>query len=533
MTFQAKRELLVSVGARYREAGHRQKAVMLDEFVTTTGYSRKYAIRLLTNPPPGRAEAIQRPRARRYGQAVQEALATAWSSVNFICAKRLVPFLPELVPVLERHGHLVLTAQTRGQLLSMSASTADRLLRPYRQKDRPRGIGTTRRGALLKRQIPVRTFADWTESRAGFLEADLVAHCGTSPAGSFLYTLVLTDVASGWTECLALPNRGQHGVPRSLDDVRALLPFPMLGVDTDCGSEFINLEMLAYCEREQITFTRGRAYKKNGAIVRQFIGYDRFEGEHAFRQLTQAYRAVRLYVNFFQPSMKLRVKHRQGSQVSRTYDVAQTPHQRLLAMGALSTGTRQKLARVYGALDPVHLLRQIQSLQDALWRHAVPGGPTNDGNGPFPPAAIPAVLCAAGSSGRAGLEGREERRRYHRSPRPRKPLAPRTWRTRQDPFAAVREEIDGMLAAAPERTARSVLDELQGRHPGRYGDALLRTLQRRVNEWRWEHVLRFDDRWLDEEMGEGRAFGAWPGQPRITGEAILSDITHEANFSAR
>jgi hypothetical protein len=225
---------------------------------------------------------------------VQEALHLAWLAANRICAKRLVPFLPTLVEALERHGHLQLTPEVRQQLLTISSATADRLLRPYRVLPRTRSM--TRAGTLLKKQIPIRTFHGWDDAQPGFLEIDVVAHCGTLYAGSYLSTLTLTDVATGWTECVPLLHRGQALIIQALDRARQLLPFPMLGLDTDNGGEFINAEVLAYCEREQITFTRGRTHKsndqcyieqKNGAIVRQVVGYDRFSGEAALRQLTE------------------------------------------------------------------------------------------------------------------------------------------------------------------------------------------------------------------------------------------------------
>jgi hypothetical protein len=188
MSFRAKRELLVQVAPRYREAGHRRRSTILDEFVAATGYARKYAIRLLTGPVVAPAGPIRRPRARRYGPAVQAALAAAWTAANGICAKRLVPFLPELVPALERHGHLDLPAAIRRQLLALSPATADRLLRPLREQTR--GLSTTKPGVLLKHQVPVRTFAEWTDVRPGFMEADLVAHCGGCAEGAFLYTYI-------------------------------------------------------------------------------------------------------------------------------------------------------------------------------------------------------------------------------------------------------------------------------------------------------------------------------------------------------
>jgi hypothetical protein len=516
MSLQAKRELLVQVACRYREARVTQKSVILDEFVATTGYARKYAIRLLAHPTPAPAASMRRPRGRRYGPTVQEALTLCWSAANGICAKRLVPFLPELVPALERHGHLTLSAEDRTQLLAISAATADRLLRPQRDQSQPHGITTTKPGALLKRQIPVRTFQDWDDAKPGYMEADLVAHCGYSAEGAFLYTLVLTDVVTGWTECLPLLHRSQHAVIQALDRVRQLLPFPLLGMDTDNGSEFLNAELFGYCGREQITFTRGRTGKKNdqcfveqknGSIVRHLVGYDRFEGEPAYRQLTELYRAVRLYVNFFQPSMKLATKHRDRSTVHRTYDPARTPFQRLLTAGVLPVETRSRLDVLAAALDPVRLLRQLETLQDALWRHAVFRTPARVYEAPHAgddAARFDLQQCGLGDEDGAGQAGGEiarlevrSHRKYRRST---KVPGPRWWRTRDDPFATVWEEVQTWLAANPERTATALLLELQQRYPGQYVDGQLRTLERRVKDWRDRTILTFDTQWLLEEV---------------------------------
>ena len=518
MSYQSKRELLVQVAPRYREAGHVQKSVILDEFIAATGYARKYAIRLLSKPiaAPG---PIKRPRARRYGPAVQDALGIAWAAANFICAKRLVPFLPSLVRSLEAHGHLDLSDEVRDQLLSVSAATVDRILQAIRHGDRPRGVATTKAGTLLKHQIPVRTFSDWSDLKPGFFEGDLVAHCGTSAHGSFLYSLVLTDVATGWTECAALLYRGQDTVIQALDRIRRSSPFPILGLDTDNGSEFINHELVGYCEREEITFTRGRAYKKNdqcfveqknGSIVRQIVGYDRYEGEAAWRQMAELYRALRLYVNFFQPSVKLRLKHREGSKVQRYYDTAQTPFQRLLATQTLKGGTATHLTRIFEALDPVRLLKQIQSLQDALWKHAIAAPHSRtEGEAKLGDEAVRFDPRACIPSGSGSIDGEvsltpptpvtmqeTRRRKYHRK----KKTLPRTHRTRLDPFAEVNDELHERLLAAPESTAKSLLHDLQNRHPGMYPDHLLRTLQRRVKDWRANLIVEFIDRSVEGDL---------------------------------
>ncbi|MCZ7570928.1 MAG: ISNCY family transposase [Ardenticatenaceae bacterium] len=527
LSFQAKRELLMQVAPRYRDADASQKSRILDEFVAATGYARKYAIRLLANEAVPTPAPITRARARRSGGEVQEALRIAWATANCICAKRLVPFLAELVPALERHGHLQVSDETRAQLLAISPATADRLLRRYREGDTPRGLSTTKAGTLLKHQVPVRTFADWNDVTPGFLEADLVAHCGTSVEGSCLYTLVLTDVATGWTECLARLVRSREAVIEALERGRQLLPFALLGLDTDNGSEFLNNELRAYCEREQITFTRGRAYRKNdqcyveqknGSIVRQLVGYDRCEGERAYRQLTELYRAVRLYVNFFQPSMKLHTKRREGSPVRRTYAAAQTPFQRLQQAKILTTEQEERLTAISQALDPVRLRRQLHPLQDALWQHAVvtpsASEPARLAQDLVAPVAFRVQDCGlSDASTRASQRSNKDaaaqaespegrlKRKYHRTT---KPQEPRWWRTRQDPFADVWDDVCQWLAARPERTAKSVLEELQQRYPDQFPDGQLRTLQRRVQGWRATTLLTFDTHWIEEELLRGQ-----------------------------
>ena len=513
MSYQARRELLVRVAPRYQDARGAQKTRILDEFIATTGYARKYAIRLLHRPVCAPAP-IHRTRAPRYGPAVREALTVAWSATNGVCAKRLVPCLPELVPSLERHGHLHLEDEARALLLTLSPATADRLLRPARQAAHPRGISTTKPGRLLKQQIPVRTFAEWDDIRPGFCEADLVAHCGGNAEGVFLYTLTLTDVATGWTECLALPHRGQDAVVQALGYARQLLPFPLLGLDTDNGGEFINAVVLAHCAETATTFTRGRVAnsndqcvveQKNGSIVRQLVGYDRFVGEPAYRQLAELYRAVRLYVNFFQPSLKLQAKQRDGSRVRRRYDVARTPFQRVVMSGVLDPTVGTRLETIRHALDPVRLLRQIQTLQDALWRHAILP-PSAMAAQPTPNAVhfdVDACSTTPDGEGEAaavetgtGNATDQRRRRYHRTPRK---LGPRRYRTRPDPFAAVWDEVRRELEVQPGRTAKAVFQALQGRYPGQFPDVQLRTLQRRVKDWRASVIVTFDDQWLRED----------------------------------
>jgi hypothetical protein len=310
--------LLQQVAPAYHRASGTHKQQILEEFVSSTGYVRKYALWLLNHVEEVCAPPAALP--RRYGPEVEEALVLAWKTLNRICTKRLMPFLPSIIETLEQDGHVLLSKEHRSLLLSMSAATADRLLQAHRYTH-PHGLSTTKAGPLLKQQIPIRTFAQWDEAQPGFLEVDLIAHCGGRLQGGCLYTMTLTDVATGWTECLPLLNRGREAVLAALQRARALFPFSILGIDTDNGGEFINEEVAAYCVREQITFTRGRPYEKrdqcfveqkNGVVVRQVVGHGRLVGEHSYQQLDQLYRALHWYVNYFQPSMKLVSKQVEG-----------------------------------------------------------------------------------------------------------------------------------------------------------------------------------------------------------------------------
>jgi len=287
--------------------------------------------------------------------------------------------MEELVTALERHSEIQLSPQTRDLLLAMSPATADRLLHRERPRYKRRGLGTTKPGTLLKQAIPVRTFADWNDLQPGFVEVDLVAHCNDSTGGEYLHSLVLVDVVTAWTECVALPNRGQKAVSAAIHLARQRLPLPMLGLDSDNGSEFINANLLRYCQQEHITFTRSRPYKKNDqayveqknwTVVRQTVGYDRYEGPRALAQMEALYQVLCPYVNFFQPVMKLISKERVGSRVRKKYDVARTPFRRVLDVSEATDETKVRLLHQYVSLNPAAMQRNIHSLQEQLWRLA-------------------------------------------------------------------------------------------------------------------------------------------------------------------
>jgi len=361
---------------RYCGASRAEKGKMLDEFTQVTGLHRKAAIRLLNRPNKPRT-GKRRGRPRKYGTGEAEALRVVWEASDRLCSRRLQPFLPEMVKVLRQHGEQIIVLATEGRLCRMSAATIDRLLRPHRRLGGRRGLTATKPGSLLKSSIPIRTFADWQENKHGFLEIDLVAHCGESTEGFYLNTLCAVDVASGWTECLPVWGKGQERVKTAVHRMRQRLPFPLLGVDSDNGSEFINQCFNAYCRQNNITFTRSRAYKKNdschveqknGNVVRRLVGYDRYTSKAAYQCLERLYSNVRLYINFFQPTMKLVSKTRYGAKVNKVYDTARTPYQRLLEAGVLTEVKQQELAATYHGLNPVRLLKQINSNLEQLWK---------------------------------------------------------------------------------------------------------------------------------------------------------------------
>ena len=302
-------ELVGAVSERYGRASRVERGRILDEFAAVTGLHRKHAMRLLRNGAPSR-QSGSRPGRRVYDVAVRAALIVVWEASDRVCGKRLRPLVPLLIDAMERHGHLQLAPEVRGRLLAMSAATIDRALREVRGQA---GGGSRRRAAPsagVRRSVPVRTFADWNNPAPGFMEADLVAHSGPTAEGSFVQTLTLTDIATGWTECAPLLVREQTLLTEVLGEVRKRLPFPLLGFDTDNDSVFMNETVRDYCTATGIEFTRCRPYRKNdqawveqknGAVVRRIAGYRRYVGLEAAATLGRLYGSVRLFVNFFHP----------------------------------------------------------------------------------------------------------------------------------------------------------------------------------------------------------------------------------------
>lgn len=375
LSMAERRAVTKQMAARYRTASKGEKGRMLDELCALTGWTRRHARRALAQAASGKAAPARRPRPRTYGPEVFEPLRFVWATLGGPAGKRLAPFMSEAVQALERHGELELSPPVRAKLCSVSASTIDRMLAPERARLRVKGRSGTKPGSILKRQIPIRTFAEWDDRRPGFCEVDLVAHDGGDPNGHFCHTLDLVCVATGWTEPRALVTKAQRWVREALEDVEGSLPFPLLGLDSDNGSEFINIELLAWCEDREITFTRSRPYRKNDncfveqknwPVVRQSVGYARYDTPAELEMLAELYRHLRLYVNFFQPQMKLVSKTRRGAVVAKRFDVARTPYRRVLGSSHVAEEAKAKLTAIYLELNPAELKRAIGRCQERL-----------------------------------------------------------------------------------------------------------------------------------------------------------------------
>jgi hypothetical protein len=369
-------EYLQAVRGRYLNAGKEEKINILDEFVRVTGYHRKSVIRAL-NRQNHITRAEKRGRPRKYNSKVASELKYLWEITDHLCSKRLHPFLPELLHVLKRSSSHTIDAEVEIDLRALSPATMDRLLKKYHQGAGRSRFSTTRPGTLIKNSIPIRTFTDWTENAPGFFEVDTVAHCGDSVEGFYLNTLSAVDVATGWIECIGTWGKGQSRIRQGIHRIRQRLPFSMLGLDSDNGGEFINQHLLSYCRQEHITFTRSRSYKKNDSChveqknwnaVRRVIGYGRYSSHAALKALNDVYDDLRLYMNFFQPVMKLVSKTRYGARVHKIYDMAQTPYQRLLKYNILPENKRIELTNLYDSLNPATFLDRINNNLEKLWQ---------------------------------------------------------------------------------------------------------------------------------------------------------------------
>jgi len=485
-----RREITAAVVDRYRSAGRMDKGRILDELCAVTGWHRKHAIRALASHV-GISPEARRQRSPTYGATIRDALVALWEASDRICGKRLKVMIPTLLPSLERHGRLKLDQAGRALVLAVSAATIDRLL--VETKIAAAGGKRRRVGfySAVRREVPIRTFNDWHDPPPGFCEVDMVAHGGTSVAGSFIQTLTMVDVATGWTECMPLVTRESGLVVRAMERAQNLFPWLIRGADFDNDSAFMNDVVVPWCRAQKIEVTRSRAYKKNdqafveqknGAVVRRLVGYGRFDGGETTRVLERLYAASRLHTNFFQPSFKLKYKRREGAKVIKRYHVPATPYERALAHPKLSKAVKRRLREIYRTLDPVALLAEMRDAQAEL------GTRVGARAGKLAAAAsLPApTMNAAAFAKRLGNDVHlGEQRIIHR--RMHKPYKKRVrMPSILDPHRA---DIERWLAAEPRLTALAILGRLAEHSPEKFGppqhtivQRLLRSLRRNAAE---------------------------------------------------
>lgn len=375
LTLAERRAVTETIAVRYSLADKRTKGIILDELCATTGWHRGHARKALAKALQPKVVAPRKRRPPKYGPDVIAALTVCWTVLGMPAGKRLAPMLGELVAVLRHFGELLIDESTAALLVSMSAATIDRRLASERAKYQPKGRCSTKPGSLLKSQIPVRTWADWDEVQPGFVEIDLVAHDGGNASGQYAYTLTVTDIATGWTENRSVPSKAAKCVLAALNDIAYKMPFPILGVDSDNGSEFINIYLLQWCERHQITFTRARpankndgchVEQKNWAVVRTMVGYHRYDTAAEVLLLNEIWQLQSKLTNYFYPQQKLISKIRQGAKVFKKYDTAATPFHRAIDHPAMTEGRIVGLARAHGRINPAATQRQIQALTNQL-----------------------------------------------------------------------------------------------------------------------------------------------------------------------
>jgi len=474
-----KQELLNALISRYLQSKKKEKTLIVNEFTSLTGYHRKHVIRLLKKRNHSGEIKVKKINYNRiYNEAVKEALIIIWEAADRICSKRLKVALPFYIEALERHNHLKLNDDVKKLLLKISPSTIDRLLYGIRKTNKTKKYRNQPK--KVSKKIQVRTFSDWDEPEVGYMEIDFVVHSGGSMSGNLIHTFVATDICSGWTEFIPLLAREQSLVVEGIDIFRNQLPFDLIGIDSDNDSAFINDSLFNYCEENNLKFTRSRPYRKNdqawveqknGSIIRKFVGYDRFTGIVAGQALANLYYYLRLYINFLQPSFKIREKKRVGAKVKKIYFKPATPVERLLNNPGIKTSIKKRLKMKQQELDPINILHKIRDQQAALSALASPNDP-QDIHGK---TSLEDFLSKLPQLWKSGNPNPIHKKRNDRK---------RNWRTRQDPFKEVWPTVLIWLQEEPDSTAKELFKRLHKNNPKQFYDGQLRTLQRRIKEWR-------------------------------------------------
>jgi Integrase core domain len=375
LTLAERRAITEAAATRYQRASKRAKGRILDELCANTGWHRNHARKALRAALQPKIVTARGPRPVIYGPEVIAALTVCWKVLDRPAGKRLAPMLGELIAVLRHYEELSIDDATAQLLASMSAATIDRRLGSERAKYQLRGRVGTKPGSLLKSQIPVRTWADWDDAQPGFVEVDLVWHDGGIRGGNHAFTLTVTDIATGWTQNRSVPDKTAKCVLAALNDIARTMPFPILGVDSDNGSEFINDHLLGWCQGRQITFTRSRpgnkndgchVEQKNWAAVRTVVGYHRYDTASELLLLNEIWQLRDKLANYFYPQQKLISKTRTGAKVSRKHDKAATPFHRAIDHPSTTVQRIVALTRTYSLINPAATQRQVQALTTQL-----------------------------------------------------------------------------------------------------------------------------------------------------------------------
>lgn len=376
LTMSQRRAVTKTIATRYKRADKAAKGAILDELCATTEWHRNHARKALAAAlKPRIVKPPRKARTPKYDADTVVALGFCWAVLGAPTGKRLAPMMDELVPRLRRFAELEVTDQTAAALVAMSAATIDRRLAADRAKLVLKGRSHTKPGSLLKDQIPIRTWAQWDDAVPGFVEIDLVGHEGGNAVGEHCYTLTVTDIATGWTENRSVRNKARKWVIAALEEIASIMPFPLRGVDSDNGSEFINHHLLDWCEKRRITFTRSRpgnsndgahVEQKNWAIVRTVVGYHRYDTVAELALLNEIWALQSQMTNYFLPQQKLVSKVRDGAKVTKKYDKATTPHRRAERHDAVTVEDKTILADAYTDLNPAAIQRQIQALTAQL-----------------------------------------------------------------------------------------------------------------------------------------------------------------------
>jgi hypothetical protein len=480
-----------------------------DALCRTTGWHRKHTVRALRPRVVDKPAEARPERKRRYGATIKDALTALWEASDRVCGKRLVAMIPTLVPALAQHGRLQLGEGEQAQLLAVSAATIDRMLGDVKIA----AAGGRRRRAgfysAIRREVPIRTFNDWKNPAPGFCEVEMVAHGGTSVAGSFIHTLTMVDVATGWTECLPLVNRDGNLVVEAIKRAQSLFPWLLRGVDFDNDSAFMNEVVVPWCRGQKLEVTRSRAHKKNdqafveqknGAVVRRLMGYGRFDGVETARVMGRLYAAARLYVNFFQPSFKLKEKRREGAKVIKRYHEPSTPYDRALAHPMVAEAVKERLRAQYRTLDPVALLAEVRAAQEELGNRIDrrTGGALreNAGGGKSDMVVHSSTAEPGAFARRLGNDlARGEARATHRRPKRRYKKRIRM-PSKLDPHVAL---IEGWFAAEPQLTAIAIVGRLADLHPDQFGKKQHSIVQRLLRALRKSAAQRL----IAETAAEG------------------------------